>query len=334
MQRKGADIRMFFKRLLKTKSLVLLLMVSMLSSMIVFAEEDPEVETELVETEPVNESEEIVSVVLPVVEDSDPFSFFIDPLNILYNSFEDSDEVTVEEGTNLLFINRQSDKFALSSRSDMLTITNQSTVPVDVTLIAKIDNLDSINMMQTSDFGESDACELYLALVDDEGNEQPLSETGEVSITVRLDQLTDSESGAIYDSYSFGLKGACNKDGDWSKLSCSPYISVTWNVEPVLSDAEDITEPVTDESLTEESITEESVKEESLTEEPIVEDPDIVEPSPDSVSDNKALNQDSKDTDADNNSNESDDNSNDTDTEEQEEENNQTVSSNSASDSK
>lgn len=322
MQRKGADIRMFFKRLLKTKSLVLLLMVSMLSSMIVFAEEDPEVETELVETEPVNESEEIVSVVLPVVEDSDPFSFFIDPLNILYNSFEDSDEVTVEEGTNLLFINRQSDKFALSSRSDMLTITNQSTVPVDVTLIAKIDNLDSINMMQTSDFGESDACDLYIALVDDEGNEQPLSETGEVSITVRLDQLTDSESGAIYDSYSFGLKGACNKDGDWSKLSCSPYISVTWNVEPVLSDNEDITEPVTEESITEES----------LTEEPVVEDFDIVEPNPNSVSDNKASNQDSKDTDADNNSNESDDNSNDTDTEEQEDESSQTVSSNSPSD--
>ncbi len=313
---------MFFKRLLKTKSLVLLLMVSMLSSMIVFAEEDPEVETELVETEPVNESEEIVSVVLPVVEDSDPFSFFIDPLNILYNSFEDSDEVTVEEGTNLLFINRQSNKFALSSRSDMLTITNQSTVPVDVTLIAKIDNLDSINMMQTSDFGESDACDLYLALVDDEGNEQPLSENGEVSITVRLDQLKDSESGAIYDSYSFGLKGACNKDGDWSKLSCSPYISVTWNVEPVLSDAEDITEPVTEESLTEESITEES-----LTEEPVVENPDIVEPNPDSVSDNKASNQDSKDNDADNNSN-------DTDTEKSEEdESSQTVSSNSASDS-
>ena len=313
---------MFFKRLLKTKSLVLLLMVSMLSSMIVFAEEDPEVETELVETEPVNESEEIVSVVLPVVEDSDPFSFFIDPLNILYNSFEDSDEVTVEEGTNLLFINRQSDKFALSSRSDMLTITNQSTVPVDVTLIAKIDNLDSINMMQTSDFGESDACDLYLALVDDEGNEQPLSETGEVSITVRLDQLTDSESGAIYDSYSFGLKGACNKDGDWSKLSCSPYISVTWNVEPVLSDNEDITEPVTEESLTEESITEES-----LTEEPVVEDPDIVEQNPDSISDNKASNQDSENTETDNNSN-------DTDTEKpEEEENNQTVSSNSASDS-
>ena len=312
---------MFFKRLLKTKSLVLLLMVSMLSSMIVFAEEDPEVETELVETEPVNESEEIVSVVLPVVEDSDPFSFFIDPLNILYNSFEDSDEVTVEEGTNLLFINRQSDKFALSSRSDMLTITNQSTVPVDVTLIAKIDNLDSINMMQTSDFGESDACDLYLALVDDEGNEQPLSETGEVSITVRLDQLTDSESGAIYDSYSFGLKGACNKDGDWSKLSCSPYVSVTWNVEPVLSDNEDITEPVTEESLTEESVTEES-----LTEEPEVEDPDTVEPNSDSVSDNKVTNQDSDDTDDNNNSN-------DTDTEKSEEESSQTVSSNSASDS-
>jgi hypothetical protein len=204
----------------------------------------------------------------------------------------------------------------------MLTITNQSTVPVDVTLIAKIDNLDSINMMQTSDFGESDACDLYLALVDDEGNEQPLSENGEVSITVRLDQLTDSESGAIYDSYSFGLKGACNKDGDWSKLSCSPYISVTWNVEPVLSDAEDITEPVTEESLTEESITEES-----LTEEPVVENPDIVEPNPDSVSDNKASNQDSKDNDADNNSN-------DTDTEKSEEdESSQTVSSNSASDS-
>ena len=197
-------------------------------------------------------NEEIVSVILPVIEDRDPFSFFIDPKNILYNSYIDSEDVFVEEGANLLFINHGGDWKGLSSRSDMLNIVNQSTVPVNITITARIDGFGGISLVDTDNFEGSESCDMYLALVDDEGNEIPLSADGEISLTVRLDRAPleayayeyDEQSGEYrysyqfgdirFDSYSFGLRGACNTDGDWSAISGRPRVSVSWNVEPIM----------------------------------------------------------------------------------------------------
>ena len=343
MQRKGADIRMFFKRLLKTKSLVLLLMVSMLSSMIVFAEEDPGVETATLPTD--SHRPDIISVVLPSISEAgdSPFDYIVDPYELIYET--DAAKYgggKVEQGANLLFRNAQG-AYDFSSHSDQLSISNRSNVPVNVTVSATVQGSAGVNTSSSRDFADSTDTSIYLAIIDNEGNELPMVEGQEVKLHISMAKAPDDayvyrydDAEGIYtydysrdvkdidfDKYSFGLTGYCNPNADWDKVDSIPNIVITWNVEPVLSDNEDITEPVTEESVTEES----------LTEEPEVEDPDTVEPNPDSVSDNKATNQDSKDTDADNNSNESDDNSNDTDTEEQEDESSQTVSSNSASDS-
>nr|WP_300839110.1 hypothetical protein [uncultured Acetatifactor sp.] len=201
------------------------------------------------------ESSDIISVALPMVEERDPFSFFIDPLHIFYNTFGNSGgDITVEEETYLLFYNRDEGGYTLSSRSDSLEVINKSTVPVQVTITAKLENADEIFIMQEREFGDRNSCDLYLALVDSEGNEQPLSEGGEVSVTVRLDRapldayayvLCDEtgeyqyvcQSGNVaFDTYSFGLMGACNEKGDWTAIGGRPHVIISWNVEPVISD--------------------------------------------------------------------------------------------------
>ena len=135
------------------------------------------------------ERNEIISVVLPVVEERDLFSFFIDPLHIFYNTFGNSGgDITVEEDACLLFYNHDGSEYTLSSRSDSLDIINKSTVPVEVTITVKLEDADEITIMQNKEFENRDSCEMYLALVDNEGNEQPLSENGEVTVIVNLDR--------------------------------------------------------------------------------------------------------------------------------------------------
>lgn len=243
------------------------------------------------------ESKEIISLELPVVEERDPFSFFIDPLHIFYNTFGNSGgDITVEEDTYLLFHNRDEGGYTLSSRSDSLKITNKSTVPVKVTITAKLENADGISVMQEEAFEDRDSCDLYLALVDDEGNEQPLSADGEVSVTVNLDRapldayayVLSEDTGeyqyvyqakdVAFDTYSFGLRGGCNGKGDWTGISGKPHVTISWNVEPIVS-GEPETEEET-ESFSESSVSdnEASDMEEQGTEEPSTEEPSTEEP--------------------------------------------------------
>ena len=194
----------------------------------------------------------VINVVLPIVEDKDPFNFFIDPNSILFNSYKNSDSVYVEEGAHLLFINREDGVFGLSSMSDKLKIVNKSTVAVDVTITARIENIEDITLVESEEDFSEGSCDLLLVIVDDEGNELPLLKDGEVSMTVRIDQSPMEAYAYEYDeetqeyeyaclfeddnyfaTYSFGLRGAANSDGDWTMIKGRPNVSISWNVEPV-----------------------------------------------------------------------------------------------------
>lgn len=228
------------------------------------------------------ESNEVISVILPVVEERDPFSFFIDPLHIFYNTFGNSGgDITVEEDTCLLFYNRDESEYTLSSQSDSLTIINKSTVPVEVTITAKLEDVNGISVMQEEIFEDRDVCDLYLALVDNEGNEQPLSEDGEVTVSVKLDKapldayayVLDENTGeyryvcqsgkVAFDTYSFGLKGACNEKGDWTGINGTPHVTISWNVEPVNPTGEESEEESVEKtgSISENTIPDEDVSE-------------------------------------------------------------------------
>lgn len=201
--------------------------------------------------------ENIISVDLPTVkEDEDsPFDFIIDPQNLLFKT----DAAVfgggvVEEGANLLFNNRTEGGVDFSKYSDRLGVTNRSTVPVMVTISAKITDADDLQIVQDKDFAEDNLPYVYLALVDDRGNEQPISKDSEVSINVKMEKAPknayvytfDPETGKyeyglsvpsediVFDTYSFGLTGECSSNADWSNVVVHPKITVTWDVEPIL----------------------------------------------------------------------------------------------------
>ena len=165
--------------------------------------------------------ESAISVKYPIAAEAEgsPFDFFIDPCGLI-----DGTEAMrygrgcVEEGATLLFHNREGE-YDFSKESDKLTI--QTREPVEITVSAYLSELGELSVMEDRDFSGSDVCGMYLALVDDRGNEQPLSADGEASLSLSL------EPG----SYSFGLSGACNPDADWQEMSIRPKVTVTWCVE-------------------------------------------------------------------------------------------------------
>jgi hypothetical protein len=203
---------------------------------------------------------DVVSLALPTIseEGESPFDFIIDPQNLIYET--DAARYgggKVEEGATLLFRNHEGE-YDFSRRSDRLTVKNQSNVPVEVTISACVENRGEIDIVGNTDFGDSDSCSMYLAIVDDEGNEKPISEDGEISVSTEMHRAPDDayvyrideESGSYsyefsrspdeidFDSYSFGLIGYCNPNGNWQDISVHPVVRVTWKVEPVLSEEE------------------------------------------------------------------------------------------------
>ena len=203
---------------------------------------------------------DVVSVALPSVSEGgdSPFDFIIDPQELIFAT--DAAKYgggKVEEGATLLFRNHDGE-YDFSRRSDRLTVKNQSNVPVVVTITASIDDLGDIDVVGNPDFGDSDACSMYLAVVDDEGNEKPISEEGEISVSTEMREAPedayvyriDEENGSYsyefsrspeeidFDSYSFGLTGYCNPNGNWQDISIHPIVRITWKVEPLLSEEE------------------------------------------------------------------------------------------------
>lgn len=206
--------------------------------------------------------QDIIAVDLPMLqeEEGSPFDFIIDPQHLIFETDAEAyGGGIVEEEANLLFHNRAEGEFDFSRYSDKLAVVNRSTIPVMVTISAGIAEVGDIELVQDKDFPEDGSPYMYLAIVDDEGNERPVSEDGTVSMSVELQRASESvyaytlnpETGdyeyklsglsedADFDTYSFGLKGECSSDADWGRFSVLPKITVTWRVEPILTEETD-----------------------------------------------------------------------------------------------
>ena len=208
--------------------------------------------------------DDIISINLPVVSEGDTsvFDFILDPQGLLY----ETDAVRygggiVEEDATLLFHNSEGE-YDFSGQSDWLTVTNRSTVPAQVTITAQVTNLEDIRLAENDDFAESEEPDIYLAIVDDKGNIQPLLADGQASISQEMEAAPDNayvfrldeenhtyqyglsrDPDAIdFDTYSFGLMGACNANAAWEDVSVHPVIEVTWRVEPIISEEEEVSE--------------------------------------------------------------------------------------------
>ncbi len=234
--------------------------------------------------------QDIIAVDLPALqeEEGSPFDFIIDPQHLIFETGAEAyGGGVVEEEANLLFHNQTEGAFDFSRYSDKLTVVNRSTIPVMVTISADIADVGDIEIVQDKDFPEDGSPYMYLAIVDDEGNEQPVAEDGTVSMSVEMQRAPESvyaytlnpETGdyeyklsgasedADFDTYSFGLTGECSSDADWGKFFVLPKITVTWRVEPILTEEAD--EEKTEEENEEENIDKGNINKENINKENI-----------------------------------------------------------------
>lgn len=225
-----------------------------LSSPIYATEEEfPDVETQ---TFVVND---VFSVALPVISrNSTVFDFIMDPQSVI----EKTGAARYEPGTHfewntLYFANTNEDGSlrGYSGMSDPLTITNRSSMAVDVTLEAWLDLPEGVTLSADPFFEGETSPSIYLALTDG-WNTVPITSIGALlTMTVPgapdayelvydiLDdtqvyyyELTEEAMSEYYDgfpTYSFALVGACNPNADWEGLEwITPSVTVMWTVTP------------------------------------------------------------------------------------------------------
>lgn len=200
----------------------------------------------------VSDAKEVFDIELPTLAEESIFNYILDPQGII--TATDAimyGGIPFEEGATLFFENGEG-AYGLSSRSDLLQVTNKSTTSVRIYVYAKVTPVDGVIMMPEREFVD-ESTSLYLALVDEDGTEIPMG-TGEEAVLVKELKATptgiysleyNEESGEyeyvladkteaeVFDSFSFGLTGACNPKGDWRFVSAIPKVTVTWRVEPI-----------------------------------------------------------------------------------------------------
>lgn len=210
---------------------------------------------------------DIVSVEIPVVTETEksPFDFILDPQGLLYETNAMLyGGGAVEKDATLLFHN-STGSYNFSRWSDCLTVTNRSTVPVTVTISANISNLDEIGISETDNFSGNKTPSIYLAVVDDKGNIQPLFANEETILkwviqaapqnTYTINEETQTYENIVsgnydsiqFDTYSFALTGACNPYVDWKDVSCRPIVTIVWHIDPILPEQEIQPNKVSDE---------------------------------------------------------------------------------------
>lgn len=183
------------------------------------------------------EGEEIVSIQLPIVYESgeSPFNFIMDPQGLIEATDGALyDGASFERGASIYFENDGGD-YDYSSRSDYLCVKSHSNIPVRITLGAAIIMPEGLRLNDDSDFvGDADKS-VYLAIIDEEGNETPILESG-TALTVELPACEEGEG----EEYHFALTGKCNPyTEDWVGLRGKPYVAVNWSVEPISLDTEE-----------------------------------------------------------------------------------------------
>lgn len=181
------------------------------------------------------QEEGVLNVEMPVIEGTEKslFDFVLDPQELLYKTkgvrFGGGN---VEKGATLLFHNKEG-QYDFSSVSDHLTITNKSFEPVVVTVTVSLMDLNEIIISENKEFFEGERS-FYLAIVDNQGNEQPVLAEGTASVHFEMDAM---EKLGVPVSYSFGLTGTCNPNADWKGVSTRPVIKIIWCVEPKKTEA-------------------------------------------------------------------------------------------------
>ncbi len=198
---------------------------------------------------------DVMSVSMPVeTEGSSVLDFILDPLGLIHaTGAVKYGGKHFEEGANLFFRNEPKEEggdVSYSSQSDFLSIQNKGTVSVNVSLTVTVEGLQRVGLSVSDDFAGSSAPAVYLALVDGSGEVIPIPEEGELSVSVNLEpaskhadlydynedsevyELVNSEEES-YDEYRFALRGACNPEGDWTRVRDQLTVNAAWIITPL-----------------------------------------------------------------------------------------------------
>lgn len=188
---------------------------------------------------------EVVAVTLPTAEAA-TFSYKMDPEGLIAATNQGKyPGASFEAGKNVYFL---SGKDTWTADSAKLKVVNKGTVDVDVTVIAKTAANANVTMSTTDTFAADDtAAKLYLGLkvANKAAVAVATDETGKVAVGLRGNEenyeVTSTESGYAYtaktgvpdtawNSFEFGLTGACNPKGDYSAENLAGSdVTVTWS---------------------------------------------------------------------------------------------------------
>lgn len=207
---------------------------------------------------------DVFKVVLPTIDsDNDKtFDYKMDPQGLIKatSAAAYGEGYTFADGASVFFQNKEKE---YSATSNALTITNKSTMKVNVTLTATVDEVSGLTMADSATFAADDtATKLYLALIGGEGESAQTKAVTTSGVTITTEMaaapaeayaaayvdgeyvyaLTDAAKAEGYTgfaTYSFKLTGACNtnKDADWTELKeANPRVDVVWTVEDPTAD--------------------------------------------------------------------------------------------------
>jgi hypothetical protein len=213
---------------------------------------------------------EVFTVVLPTVA-SNSLDFILDPQGLIADTLAASGSHyygKTFEASKTLYFNRvdtgKSNDY--ESRSDDITITNKSSIPVEITVEATTTG-DAVSLTTDSAFTDSTKTEVYLALSTGGSTDVYVDpSTSKATLTSQLDAVDASNFEVTYTNgaYSYGLKaglsdtvfpkftfyltGACNSAANWGDTAdIAPGVDLVWTVKgvyaeslPTVSSADDV----------------------------------------------------------------------------------------------
>ena len=202
-------------------------------------------------------NKDIFSARLPVQTEG-KFRFIMDPEMLITRTKAAAYPGQKMEMDQTLYFHNTSvgSKYDYSSKSDPITIVNNGTVPVRISVSASLTGTDIITMSASSNFADSPNSHLYFAFTDAQGNIVSTSNISENSLAaeVILEGVSSNEyelrwsaeeekyeyvlpediDPTLVPRFSFYLQGASNTRADWRQIVKNPpRIQVVWKVEPL-----------------------------------------------------------------------------------------------------
>lgn len=199
----------------------------------------------------------VLQVDLPTSPAATTFAYTLDPEGLIAATEGAKDTDAEFTSTTGVYFLTEGKKY--TENSAKLKVTNTGTVDADVTVTATTAANDKVNMATSKTFSGTGA-DLYLGLIVANQPEKAVQATGGTDATVSVGvkgrpanyeikydaSATPNYSyvaktglaDAAWNSFEFGLTGACNKDGDFSAAGLTaPEVTVTWSYDKRASDS-------------------------------------------------------------------------------------------------